>query len=285
MIEPLAESAPLARSLADAHCRRDPATGETCAWYHGLWQDLRLLGIAASPALQADLLTRAFARVSGPRPRVLVSGAADYALLAQVLAACDAAGVDPEVTVLDLCDTPLLLSAWYAARMGRVIGTVRADIFEHRADAAYDVICSHSFVGLFPPAQRRALFARWTAMLAPSGAAIVVSRVRGGDPERPLGFGAAEAAAFRAAVEQRMRGGAPASPAEIAGVLGRVDTYVARIHVHPLPQEELTALFEGAGLDVEASELMTSSASQNAGLGGIAVPANATHACVVGRKA
>ena len=53
----------------------------------------------------------------GPR-RVLISGAADYSILAYVLWACRENGLDAEVTVLDRCDTPLLLNTWYAEQGG-----------------------------------------------------------------------------------------------------------------------------------------------------------------------
>ena len=56
MTEPdaaLALSAPLALERAPGLCRVDPQSGESCAWNHGLWQILRLLGLVLTPAHHA----------------------------------------------------------------------------------------------------------------------------------------------------------------------------------------------------------------------------------------
>src|SRR5436190_7838783 len=101
--EPLSESAPLARQKAAQLCR------DGCSWYHGLWQDLRAVGLAASPQYQADFFLKAFGRLAGRtrRQRVLVSGAADYSILAHVLWACDEQNIDADFAVVDRCETPL----------------------------------------------------------------------------------------------------------------------------------------------------------------------------------
>jgi hypothetical protein len=85
--EPLFESAPLAHAAARTLCRSDGDAGTSCAWYHGAWQYFRALGIVTAPTVHARGLTealRALAR-GGSHSRVLVSGAADYSLLAHVL--------------------------------------------------------------------------------------------------------------------------------------------------------------------------------------------------------
>ena len=73
--EPLALSAPLAWRLAAALCRPDPTTGEPCAWYHGLWQYLRLMRLVDPLSNHAAFFREAFATLSGrartqPRPRL-----------------------------------------------------------------------------------------------------------------------------------------------------------------------------------------------------------------------
>src|SRR5207244_13056440 len=76
--EPLAESAPVSRRLAQEHCRPRPGGGETCAWYHGFWQYLRLMGLAKTSGGQATFLfetLRGLARAGGS-PKVLVPGSA-----------------------------------------------------------------------------------------------------------------------------------------------------------------------------------------------------------------
>ena len=154
--EALEEAARLARDEAPSLCRAD-AAGGTCAWHHGLWPTLRLLGLVTEPALHGEFLRGALAAVAGKAPRVLLSGAADHALLAQVLAAF--ASRTLRITVLDICETPLLLNRWYAGRAGVAIETCRSDILDYAAPRAFDAICTHAFLGNFDAARARAFAA------------------------------------------------------------------------------------------------------------------------------
>src|SRR4051812_43913391 len=110
----LAQGATMARELAPQLCRKNPATGERCDWYHGLWQDLRLLGLAATPEQQSDFFRNSLARFSHRAPRLLISGSADYSILAHVLSACSKHQITAEITVMDICETPLFFNRWYA---------------------------------------------------------------------------------------------------------------------------------------------------------------------------
>ncbi len=280
--DPIDECAELARGMATTRCRRDPRTGESCAWYHGLWSDLRAVGLGSRVSYQADFLGRIVPLVTRQRPRVLVAGAADHAILAHVLAACDAHAIAPQVTILDRCETPLRLNEWYATRVGRSIATRHADMFEHRPSDPYDLIVAHSFIGYFPPERRQSLFLHWSAMLAPSGVLAVVNRVREGDPRAFLTFGAREAAAFRAAAEARLR--PRLSAAALVAQLDRAGAYVRNHGVHPLPREELSSLFASAGLRVDVSLDVAASDDRNRELAGVAVVSNATYACVAGTR-
>src|SRR5262245_58823293 len=57
-------------------------------------------------------------------PRVLISGAADYAMLDFVHKTLHSRGVNADVTVTDLCETPLALNRWYAERCSCRVTTV-----------------------------------------------------------------------------------------------------------------------------------------------------------------
>ena len=85
-VSALLAAAQYAWELSRRSCRVDPATGESCRWHHGLWPWLRLMSLNTSPALFADFYAAALARAleRGSAPRVLVSGAADFEMLAQV---------------------------------------------------------------------------------------------------------------------------------------------------------------------------------------------------------
>lgn len=201
LAEPLEESAPLARRLASQLCRKGPGVEEDCSWGHGVWQTLRLLGLVTSPSYHAEFYVRAFASVgvgAGP-PRLLVSGAADYGMLACVLAAFRAQGREPAVTMLDVCETPLALARWYAERASCRLETHRGDILDYEGPGGFDAVCSDSFLGRFAPDARVDLLKKWRALLKPGGSAITVVRLRPGSSGARIGFSAEQARSFAAA--------------------------------------------------------------------------------------
>jgi len=138
--EPLAESAPLAHAWAKQHC-------ESCGWYHGAWQYLRLAGVISGMTAEADFFQPVFRDLAseGGSVRVLIAASADYGMLAQVVRGFRAAGVTPSITVLDRCETPLRLNRWYARVFDIEPVLHRGEILEFEPDAPFDVICTHSF--------------------------------------------------------------------------------------------------------------------------------------------
>lgn len=285
--EPVLESAPLARRMAPDLCRRDPATGEDCAWYHGFWQYLRALRLITTPEHHAEFFRDAFgvaARLAA-RPRILVSGAADYSTLAHVLWACRQHGAAPAVTVADACETPLLLNRWYAERAGCVIETTRADLLDYESPEAFDVVCTHSFFGRFLPPERQRLIVRWSGLLKPGGLAIAVNRVRAGVDQDRIGFSPEQAQGFRDAVlntAASMREELGVEPEELARQAG---VYAIRHRIHPVRSEaEIRQLFERAGLEVEHFSMRAGAKALHRELGGPTTLEGARYACIIARK-
>lgn len=249
--EPLAESAPLAWEWSRRHCRQQSGVDPGCAWYHGAWQTLRLLGVFHSirsdddfflPTL-ADLIAR------GAR-RVLVSGAADYALLARIAAARD--GHPVEVTVVDRCATALRLNQWYGERVGVAVRGVQKDVLDYDPGAPFDVVCTHSFICFFDPPGRRALIGRWRGLLRPGGAVVTAQRARTLDRDPVIRYPAVAVAALG----ERAAGLAQDSFARLGvdpGHARRLAEGYASHHWTYLVRtpEELRALFEDGGFRLE----------------------------------
>lgn len=248
--EDLEQAAALARARAPELCRRDPGTGASCDWNHGLWPTLRLLGIVTEPAIHGEFLRSALAALPGGHPRILLSGAADHALLAQALAAFP--DRVPEVVALDLCETPLMLSRWFAERAGVAIDTRASDILAFTDARAYDAVCTHAFLSYFDRAQRVALVAKWRALLRPGGKVITVNRLRPGCEPQWIAFSTDQVWAFRNRVEEAAKARGLAVPR-----LGRAaEVYAGRQAIFPLASaDELRALFEEGGFDVESLTL------------------------------
>lgn len=256
--EPLAESAPLARRLAAEHCLKDAQGGDVCGWYHGLWQDLRLIGFDASPVDQAGFFQEAFAVVARKpgRKRILISGAADYGILAHLLSACRRNAVEGDVTVLDLCPTPLHLNTWFADRMGVPVTTICADILEHEPEQAFDVICSHSFLIQFAPEHRNLVVAKWRRMLASGGNIVAVNRVRPTDG--PVRFTPESARDFCEVTARRLEENPAYSTPEREEILRTAEVFAACRVTYALPAEELALLLTQNGLKIELQTTIVS---------------------------
>jgi SAM-dependent methyltransferase len=179
--EPLRESAPVAYRLAHQHC---PAGPDGCRDYHAMWQYFRQIGLLSTIGTNTDFLVATLRRLADADTcrRVLISATADYGMLAHLLHAYRLAGVAPEVTVVDMCETPLALNRWYAERAGATIHTCRANVLEFRADAPFDLVCTHSFLGRLTPEVRAGVVNKWHEVLRPGGRVVTVARVRYGAP-------------------------------------------------------------------------------------------------------
>jgi SAM-dependent methyltransferase len=244
-----------------------------CAWFHGAWQVLRRLGLNTTPEHHASFFRRWLA---GQTPRrVLVSGAADYGMLARI------ASPALRITVLDRCPTPLALNRWYARRRGIRIATARADILEYRAPQRFDVICTHSFLGQFTPRRRVRLLEAWHALLRPGGLVLTVNRLRPGAGTRWLGFSPEQSALLQRLARRRAAavGAPPSRLAELAR------DYAGRMGAWPIRSEqELTALFERGGFAI--GELVARPVVLRAGpkLSGPTTPGGAIYACIAARR-
>jgi hypothetical protein len=282
--EPLALSAPLARTLAATLCRN--SAHEDCAWSHGLWQYLRIMGLATGPGHHAAFYRAAFASVRAPAraaPRLLIAGTADYAMLAHALAAFRSQQTEPRITVIDLCETPLALNRWYAERTGCAIETQRCDVLEYTAREPFDAVCSDSFLGRFPASRRPALASVWHRLLRPGGAAITVKRLRADSTGAETGFTGEQARAFVDAVRRAAESLREQLQLDPEVLVADARVYAARQRTWPVrTQEEITALFEHAGFRVEctlAPDRPTGSAPT-----GPTTPGNAPYAQVIATR-
>jgi 2-polyprenyl-3-methyl-5-hydroxy-6-metoxy-1,4-benzoquinol methylase len=283
--EPLLESAPLARRLAPELCRLDPHTGERCAWNHGLWQYLRLMGLVLAPAHHAGFFRWALgaARPSDGPLRVLISGCADYGMLAQVLGALRPRGVEARVTAVDLCETPLRLNRWYAERNRLQVETCRTDILEYSPEHPFDVVCTHSFISMFERERRPALLASWHRLLRPGGLAVTVNRVRGETAGASLGFGEDEAREFGAAVRVAASSLVPEIDAE--ALAAEAVVYATRRRIHPVASaEELGSLFAATGFTLRDLSCERLASAPPVPVSGPTVPGTGTYLQVIAQR-
>jgi SAM-dependent methyltransferase len=244
----LVQSAHVAHRLALEHCRH--ATGPDCTWYHGTWQYLRALGVSKTAGGHATFLTHSLRSLvaGGDVRRVLISGSADDAMTLIALEAFRDATVQPELTLIDLCETPLALSRWSAERFGGTVATHQTDILDYADDLAFDVVMSNSFLSYFHPAVRPRLFARWASLLRSGGKLLLTNRLRPGSPAAAIGFTADQAQVFCAAVRREAERRQDVVGLDPATVEGWARAYTERFKSFPLRSvDEVLELLRSAG--------------------------------------
>lgn len=256
--EPLSESALLAHRLAKEHCRADAATGEPCAWYHGFWQFMRLMGLAKTSGGHANFLAeelRAAAR-SGDFPRLLISGSADYSMAAHASWAYRQEGAELVLAMIDRCETPLALARWYGARYGTSVATFCSDILAFRQPGQYDVVMTNSFLGYFDPPARARLFARWASLLRPRGRLILSNRIRAGSGYVPVGFTPEQVRAFTETVRSEARRLPPVLRLEPDELVRMAQVYAERFRSVPLRSSaEVVELLTANGFRIERLDI------------------------------
>lgn len=269
--ENLLESAPLALAFAAGNCLPGPGPTPTCCWYHGVWQYFRFMDLVATPWKQEEFFRGAFRELAagGDYRRVLICGSSDYAMLALLLSAYRDQGREPEVTVVDCCETPLFLNRWFAGRHGLSLTTTACDALQHKAEEPYDLICTHSFLGFFSPAQRAELFGVWHRLLRPGGRIVTVQRIRPG-AAGCTSFSAEQAIRFRERVREGCRLWSEAwgiSPEELQR---RAEVYCRGYASQPVTSlSELLGLFGEQGFRVES---LSEEADRSVADGGPATP-------------
>jgi SAM-dependent methyltransferase len=251
--EPLAESAPVAWALAARLCAGDPRSHDSCLWYHRIWQYLRLLDIITSIRTNTPFLLATLARLAPSHPRVLISGSADYAMLAHLRHAYGARPL--EVTMLDRCATSVAINQWYADRYGLAMTPVCGDALAIDAGRPFDLVCTHNFVGRFDPEARQRLVNRWHAVLRPGGVVVTTQRVRPGARARKASYSEAESRALAenvVAAATGYTGPLGATPAELGEATYE---YACRKGSYVIESPaEIVAPFERAGFEVNLAD-------------------------------
>jgi SAM-dependent methyltransferase len=253
LVEPLRISAPLAYRRAMAGCPRDMAgVGYGCYSYHGIWQYLRLFKFVEAVGADSSFYIDAFREMARDKKhRVLISGTADYGMLAQILHGFGLEGCAPDVQVVDLCETPLYLNRWYAERLRVSLKTTQAHILQFDAHPV-DLICTHSFMHNFRSADRPSLVSKWYQLLRPGGKVVLTNSLRDTTPALTRKYTSDEALVLRDGVRKAAQAHSSSidlDPEALAEIAFDFATRRRRYNLRTI--QEVRELFEGGGFRFE----------------------------------
>lgn len=179
--EPLSSSADYCYNIAKSVCSKDYIDKASCVWYHSIWQYLRLLDLVSSPEWHSEFYIENMIKIFERKlsPKVLISGTADYSMLAYIIYCCKLTSNSAEIYVLDLCNTPLEMCKWYAKREKVKISVINADLFTYDfGNIKFDIICTDAFLTRFSNNQIINIIAIWKELLNQNGCIITTVRVR-----------------------------------------------------------------------------------------------------------
>ncbi len=160
------------------------SSDNNCKWYHSSWQYLRLLGMVSTPEWHHDFFSTQLSDAVKNKEsdiRILISGLADFGMLAYIVNACLKHPDKRSIHIMDRCKTPLLMSHWYQKKIEYpgIIKTFQCDARETDIrDNHYDVIVTDAFLTRFNAADRKKVLSEWNRMLNPDGIVITTIRKR-----------------------------------------------------------------------------------------------------------
>jgi len=226
-----------------------------CADLHGVWPDLRLLGLAADPQRHGTFFASSLGARARHSPNVLVAGCADWGMLDTVARAYQAHDARLAATVVDRCAAPVMLCAWYGARQGLPIRTTVAELREYQNEATFDLICTHSILTYLPAEGQQALVANWYRLLRSGGTVVTVTRLdKEPAPIKPRPTTAVEEFGALAVERHRERG----LDGDAVELRARVERFAVAQSNHRVGTEtDVRSLFEICGFEI--AELVTSS--------------------------
>ena len=165
-VERLGEIAAEAYAVAGRFCG-------SCRNLHALWPYIRLSRSSTGLERSGSVLETALrAFITQGLRKILIAGAADTGLLSLVLRAAD--DFDVDVTVLDVCASPLELCRRLAGQWSIPVRTVKQDLADLDERQEFDLVLVHGTLHFIAGEKRLNVLARIHRGLRPNGRLVVL---------------------------------------------------------------------------------------------------------------
>lgn len=252
--EPMVSTAPVMDFISASVCQGNHVSADDCSWYHSIWQYLRIFNMVSTPTWHTEFYRDELGALAktGNFNRALISGTADYSMLAHLLWAYRVQKSRVIATVVDLCESPLLLCKWYAKRVDEKVTTAVSDILKFESVEPFDLIVTDAFLTRFPPEMRSQIVRKWALLLRPGGKVVTTVRIETGLGAEYAVATPDQADAFRKRAmqeAQRWQDFLPLSPEVIAN---RAQRYAERMISFSIKSiDEIRQLFEDQSFQID----------------------------------
>lgn len=173
----LVKSCGLMFDIAKENCHGGYVDNDNCDWYHSAWPYLRILDKVSSPTWHFDFYYEQFISVLKNNSNVLISGTADYTLLALIFFAAKKNNITPNIWVCDICNTPLLACKYFADFNSFKLNTFKGDIKSINISESFDIITTDAFLTRFNYIEKTAILSKWAQLLTPNGKVVTTVRI------------------------------------------------------------------------------------------------------------
>ena len=252
MLKFLLDSAQYMEFVSKTACSGDYVSKRSCEWYHGSWQYLRILDMVSSPTWHSNFYTSEINKaLKNKAPlNILISGTADYSMLAMLHLSLNENISHCNITILDLCKTPLIMCKWYADKSGLTITTIQNDILSLK-HCQYDLIITDAFLTRFKTTGKKLVLKKWWELLSERGRVITTIRLAeslhdGSIELTPNQISEFKKKAYESAVKIKQL--MPITPEEVAR---KAEQYATNIISYPITIDIIKSMFITAGFDFE----------------------------------
>ena len=134
-------------NIAEQNCRGGYPDKNNCFWYHGYWMVLRYLGMVSNPFWHESFYCDAINKYNLYKSNILIAGTADFSMPFL----CAKTGCE-NITVYDICKTPLCICERVSAKLGYSWKTKQQDICKCD-DEKFSAVLNDAFISRFKDKQ------------------------------------------------------------------------------------------------------------------------------------
>ena len=173
----LIESCQLMYDIANKECSGGVLDEKSCGWYHSAWQYLRILDKVSSPTWHFNFYYKSFFDYLSNESKVLITGTADYTLLALLYFVATKKNVKPQIWVCDICRSPLLICQHFANVNKFSLSVIQENILTFDINETFDIITTDAFLSRFYLTQKKKIISKWNSLLSNQGKIITTIKV------------------------------------------------------------------------------------------------------------